>query len=44
MLLVKETVLSLKEKAKQHYPLNITFDDFGICLLGYRIEFSYQGH
>ena len=28
--------------------LNIIFDDFGICLLGYRIEFSClyipQGH
>jgi len=40
MLLMKESVLSFEE--------NIIFDEFSICLFGYRIEFSClyrpQGH
>ena len=43
MLLVKESVLNLKEKYFMTDPLDIIiFDDFAIWLLGYRIEFSYM--
>ena len=45
MLLKKESVMCLKEKSRHWFSyfqiyLNIIFDNFGIWLLGYRIEFS----
>ena len=52
MILMKESMLSLKEKHNTGFsyfillryfmtdPLDIIFDDFGILLLGYMIEFN----